>query len=146
MLRRLFSHRLRMFRQQNEAAQGVQLLGFALARFSLPRLSPLPVRNLAGDQRGGQKRKQRHPVLRIRNGELPDGRQEKEIEAQHGDDGCQNRFHQSPRRSDAQNIQQVREPGRSRVHRDHPKAEKGRHRDNRQAQRKISEENFKAHR
>ncbi len=51
---------------------------------------------MAGGDGGSQERKERHPVLRLRDAESADWRQEEEVEAQHSNYRARNRLGQSP--------------------------------------------------
>src|SRR5579862_644657 len=115
MLRHLAANRLSGIGHENEAAESVKLFGLPLARFGLLRLFFLSIGNVAGDKRSREEREQRNPVLRIGNREMTDGRQEEEVETQHGRDGGDNGFDKSPGGRDAQDSEQIRESGRGRV-------------------------------
>src|SRR4029079_9228955 len=85
------------------------------SRERLLRAGPGRRRQAAGDDADDEKRHQRHPVVRIGDGEVTDGRQEEIVEAQrrrkgggHGDGEVSHRGHE-------QRDQQVAERDRGRV-------------------------------
>ena len=65
-------------------------------------------RQIAGDEADGQEREQRDPVLRVRDRQRPDRRQEEEVEAEHGDDRRRHRDPEARRRRDHEHDQQER--------------------------------------
>ena len=94
--RELFGDRLHGIHEQDGAAESVEPLDVALPIHRIQRLLLHARREPAGDERGGQKAKKRHPVLRIGNGELSNRREKEEVEGERGGDGSQRGFGQAP--------------------------------------------------
>ena len=74
-------------RQQQPPAERVQPLEIAPAAHRLDVACPRPTGELARHHRSREKCDERDPVLWVRDGQCADGRQEKEIEAQHREHG-----------------------------------------------------------
>ena len=79
VLHRLRPDRLRCIGQQNRPAEGIELLGLPLPPLGLERLLLGSIGEMAGHKRRHQERKQRHPVLRVGNGEGPTGGRKKKL-------------------------------------------------------------------
>ena len=73
---------------EDVAAQIEKTGQFVAAAERFLRARPRHRRQVARDQAHREEREQRDPVVRIRNGERADWRQEKEIERQDGDERC----------------------------------------------------------
>ncbi len=97
------------FPQQERPAERVQALEIALASHGFDRPLSGPARQLARHDRGQQERRERDPVLRVRDRQGADRRQKEEVEAEHGHDRGERRLADSPRGRDEQNRDDVRQ-------------------------------------
>ena len=97
--------------QQDGAAEGVEALHFLLALLGFAR-AVLGMRGeAAGDDGGGEKGAQGDPILGLGDVECANGRKEKEIETQDGEDRAGDRFDQPPFRADEQDGDHIGESG-----------------------------------
>ena len=118
--RELLWERLALLDEQDRAAEGIQAFHVLPARDGVLR-PPFGLRRQpAGDQRCRQKTEQRHPVLRVIDGQLADGRKKEQVQQQRGRHGGQAGFGEAPRAGDDQYQQQVGETRRGGVDLEHP--------------------------
>ena len=76
--------------------QRVEPFDLHAARFGLGGAPAGTRGELAGGDGGDQKSGQRHPVLRVLDGQLSHRREKEKVEAQHGHYGCHHGFGQTP--------------------------------------------------
>src|SRR5262245_20171449 len=88
---------------------GVQALDLAPARFGLFGAPFGPRRQRAGGQRSDQKRRQRHPVLRIGDGKCVNRREKEEVKTYNAQQRREERRSDAPTRSRKQHDQQQRQ-------------------------------------
>src|SRR5215472_11756556 len=101
--------------EEDRAAEGVEFFDVLLAAERFLCL-PLSDGGQAASHKGGRKEcEQSYPVLRIGDGELPYGREEIVIEAQHRDDRRDDRFDEPPYRGNEENDDKINKSDSCRV-------------------------------